>query len=182
MKLVQVNFWSRPLPSRRLWLMNLLVGCLAAVAWALAWSQHTAWHSAQAALQGADQARQVAERGAAEDPALRPYEQSARAMLSERNLAWPSALRALESSAIDGAVLKSFEANAADGTIRAEVVLSSHGQVSPYLAALSAGSEHGEGPLTWAVTQAHLEPNGGAVTAVFAARASPASSNVLQRP
>lgn len=170
MKPVSVNFRPQSKPSRLVYWLAVAVCGLGALALFSAWTQQLALRNAQAVLEGAQQTQLAAARQALAAPAPKPYAQSALAMLAERELKWPDALRALEASAKYGVTLKSFEANAADGTIRAELVLSSQARIADYLGALSAGAEPGTGPLQWSVQQTSAEPGGGAVKAVFVAR------------
>lgn len=180
MRPVAVNFRPHRVPTRQLWLLSLLACSLGALALLAAWTEQRAARSAQAELERAVQAQQLAANNAPAATARQPYEQSARAMLGERALRWPDALRALEASSMDGATLKSFEANAADAAIRAELVLGSHAQIADYLSALSAGTEGRAGPLVWTVLQTSAEQGTGAVTAALVAR-PPAADGATPR-
>ena len=100
----------------------------------------------------------------------RRYERSARDLLQQRLLHWPEALIALEATAIEGATLRSFEANADDGTVRVEVVATHHAKVLEYLDALNAGGGTDSTVIRWTLLRTPVELGGNAVVAKLAAQ------------
>ena len=174
MKPVRADFMVKVPPSPRLWLvaLALLLGAVAAGAMAL--HQRQLLHEAQTALQRSLEQQRANNQEPLAVPAPKLYERSAREFLQERALLWPEALRALETTAMEGVTPRLFESNAADGAARVELVAASHAKVLEYLEALNAGTGHGGMELTWVLLQTQSEANGNSVVAVIAAKRSPA--------
>jgi hypothetical protein len=167
MKRVEADFRPRRIPSRLLWLLAAASVAAGVVATGFAWKQQLALQGAQAALQALRQAQQEASLAATALPVTKVYDKSAREMLHERALRWAEALRALEATTMEGVVLKSFEANAADRVIRVEIVTKDHATVAEYLNALSAGSQPDGPDLQWKVLRTSSDIGGTTVTATL---------------
>ena len=85
------------------------------------------------------------------------YERSAREMLKERSLQWSQALTALEATRLDGVTPRAFDASAATGAVRIEVVAMSHEKVLAYVDALNAGVGTDGDSLYWGLQQTQAE-------------------------
>ena len=101
---------------------------------------------------------------------LPSYARSAKEMLKERSLAWPQALTALEATVVDGVTPRSFDASAATGVVRVEVVSSSQEKVLLYVEALNAGAGSDGSSLNWGLQQAQAEPTTKLVIATITGR------------
>ena len=169
MKTVNADFNLKVLPSRLLWLLVLAFVLIGLAAIAAAWQERAKLHEAQASLQRSRVAQRIEEL----DVPVRlpkPYERSARELLRERQLHWPEALKALEATALEGATLRSFEANADDGTVRVEIVAIHHAKVLQYLEALNAGIGTDPTDIRWTLLQTQIEASSNSVVAVLAAK------------
>ena len=170
MKPVNADFKAEVLPTRLLWLLVLACVLAGLVATVAAWRERMRLHEAQASLQRASAAQRLDERAAVPVLLPKPYERSARELLQERQLHWPEAMRALEATAMEGATLRSFEANASDGTVRIEVVAAHHARLLEYLHALNVGIGDDSTGIRWTLLQTQVEANGNSVVAVLAAQ------------
>lgn len=86
------------------------------------------------------------------------YERSARELLKERSLSWSQGLAALEATRLDGVIPRAFDASAATGAMRIEVVAVSHEKLLAYVDALNAGVGMDGGSLYWGLQQSQVEP------------------------
>jgi hypothetical protein len=91
-------------------------------------------------------------------------------MQTQRQLAWPLALTALENNAVEGVVVRRLEVSSAEESIRVELVAQNHPSALQYLEALNTGSDQENTDLLWNLLRAEVEQTGQSVRATLAAR------------
>lgn len=164
MKRVQANFARRRVPGRTGWMVLAALGVAALGAAGLVAHRMDELAQQRASLEGAAAARTAAAVVPVKQAPPPAYEQSARAMLVERQLAWPDVLTALEATAIVGVTPTSVDMSASDGVASVEVSFADYARLLEYVQALNAG----EGGLRWTLKQAQAQAQpAGVQTAVL---------------
>lgn len=167
MRRIDVNFRRPTWPPRWTWTLVGLLWIAAAGLAVLAWSEQRGVEHLRkevAAMQS---------RPPEPVPAVAPlrpaYEESARRMLTERQAAWPAALKALEQVQVPGVQIVGFDITAAEQRVRVELRFSDLKQLLVYVRELNAG----EPVPRWAIEQTGQPDASGAAKGFIAGKLNP---------
>ena len=170
MKPVRADFAPRTPVPRSWW---IAVGTLAAGAIVLALLAHQASLDAEAAF--ADEAALRAKRAGAQAQAPRvvhrpAYEASAREMLAQHAVPWPTLLAALEGVQVTGVRVLSLDYSGTDAAARVEVAFTVQTQVLDYVNELNAGVPASGEAWRWGVLRLEQSGRDGAGRALLVGR------------
>jgi hypothetical protein len=132
---MRIEFVEARLPSRRAWSVVLVIGALAAVAFAA--SRVMALRAR--ALDASRIVRIVDVPTPATPRAIPAYDAQARRALDRAQIAWSDSLGQLEGVSVDGVELRSIDVDAAAGRVKAELGVSNDHALSDYIDQLNAG-------------------------------------------
>lgn len=165
MKPVRAEFIRPNRPTRKQWqfalaLATLLAAAVAGLGWQYGKLEVLKQLNTQSLL--AQQASKAPGSVSPQFAVAPPYLESALELQEERTLPWPSALAALENSAIVGVTPTAIELQLKEHALRVELAVSDPQSLLDYVDALNAGTA----PQTpeawhWGIRQIQRTPNGG---------------------
>lgn len=88
------------------------------------------------------------------------YDRSARELMRDRELPWPEALVALESSPVTGVLLRALETDSLSKEVRIEVSSPDHSRLLKFMAELNEGQGHGGRDLSFSLRMTRVETDG----------------------
>jgi hypothetical protein len=167
-KAVSADFRPARQPSWVLWMVAAACVAGALALMFSAWQNKRELGRLQNELSSKEGERQAQTMPAQVQPiAPKPYDRSAREMLAERMAPWPDALNALEAAAQIGITPRTVEFNAAEATVRVELVVADPTRLLKYIESLNAGVDKSSNELRWSLQQTQLEPSTNSTTAVI---------------